>query len=100
MAGFFDSIRGLFGGSGETAGKPSAPVSEPEFYKDCAIHAEPMAEGGQWRLAGRIVWGEGETLKEYKFVRADVFSSREDVEAAAIRKGKQMLDEQGMRIFG
>lgn len=99
MAGIFDSIRGLFGGSGDAAGKPSAPASPPEIYKDCAIHAEPIPEGGQWRLAGRIVSGEGEDRKEYKFVRADVFSSKEDVEAAAIRKARQIIDEQGMAIF-
>ncbi|PWW04239.1 hypothetical protein DFR52_101933 [Hoeflea marina] len=102
MAGIFDSIRGLFGGSGRAAGGPSAPppASEPDLYKDCAIHAEPIAEGGQWRLAGRIVTGEGEDRKEYRFVRADVFTSKPDVEAAAIRKARQIIDEQGKTIFG
>ena len=53
MAGIMDSIRNLFGGS--AASNPPQGANEPDSYKDCLIYAEPMAEGGQWRLAGRTV---------------------------------------------
>ncbi|MEM5472637.1 HlyU family transcriptional regulator [Hoeflea sp. AS60] len=97
MAGIMDSIRNLFGG-GSTSGSPQA-ANEPDTYKDCLIYAEPMAEGGQWRVAGRIVKGEGETAREHKFIRADIFSSRDEVEAATMRKARQIIDEQGAALF-
>ncbi|MEQ8307465.1 MAG: HlyU family transcriptional regulator [Hoeflea sp.] len=97
MAGILDSIRGLFGGNGSSA-RPE-PANEPETYKDCRIYAEPMPEGSQWRLAGRIVKGEGPDAKEHRLVRADMFSSREEVVAATFRKARQVIDEQGDALF-
>ena len=97
MAGILDSIRNLFGGNGASGPPPAA--NEPDSYKDCLIYAEPMAEGGQWRLAGRIVRGAGEDAKEHKFIRADIFSSRDEVESATLRKARQIIDEQGPALF-
>ncbi|MEM5492210.1 HlyU family transcriptional regulator [Hoeflea sp. AS16] len=97
MAGIMDSIRNLFGG--KSASSPPQAANEPDTYKDCLIYSEPMAEGGQWRLAGRIVKGDGEAAKEHKFIRADIFSNRDDVEAAAFRKARQIIDEQGDALF-
>ncbi|MDF1609852.1 HlyU family transcriptional regulator [Hoeflea sp. YIM 152468] len=97
MAGILESIRNLFGGT--AASNPPEAANEPDSYKDCLIYAEPMAEGGQWRLAGRIVQGEGEGAKEHKFVRADVFSNRDEVEAMTLRKARQIIDEQGAALF-
>ena len=97
MAGIMNSIRKLFGGG--SASNPPQAANEPDTYKDHLIYAEPMSEGGQWRLAGRIVKGEGETMLEYKFIRADIFANRDEVEAAALRKGRQIIDEQGAALF-
>lgn len=97
MAGIMDSIRNLFGGGGRAT--PPQAANDPETYKDCLIYAEPMPEGGQWRLAGRIVKGEGDNAREHSFIRADVFSNREDMEAATLRKARQIIDEQGDRLF-
>jgi hypothetical protein len=97
MAGILGSIRNLFGG--KSASSPPVAANEPETYKDCQIYAEPMPEGGQWRLAGRIVKGEGETAKEHKFIRADIFANRDEVEAATYRKARQIIDEQGPALF-
>ncbi|KJS18578.1 MAG: transcriptional regulator [Hoeflea sp. BRH_c9] len=97
MAGILDSIRNLFGG-GASANPPQA-ANEPDSYKDCLIYAEPIAEGGQWRLAGRIVQAQGEDAREHKFIRADIFSNRDEVEAATLRKARQIIDEQGAALF-
>ena len=97
MAGILDSIRNLFGGGASST--PPQAANEPDSYKDCLIYAEPMAEGGQWRLAGRIVQGEEDGAKEYKFIRADIFSNRDEVEAATLRKARQIIDEQGKALF-
>tara|TARA_R110002020_G_scaffold28146_1_gene89938 strand:- start:5424 stop:5720 length:297 start_codon:yes stop_codon:yes gene_type:complete len=97
MAGIFDSIRNLFGGA--AASSPPQAANEPDSYKDFLIYAEPMAEGGQWRLAGRIVKGEGADAREHKFIRADIFTSKDEVEAATLRKARQIIDEQGTALF-
>lgn len=97
MAGIMDSIRNLFGGG--AASKPPQAANAPDLYKECLIYAEPMPEGGQWRLAGRIVKGEGDAAKEHKFIRADIFANRDEVEAATLRKARQIIDEQGDRLF-
>lgn len=102
MVSFFSK---LFGG-----GKPdSKEGKDPErgeavAYKEFAIAASPLRDGEQWRLCGVIVKtvsgedGEGSTL-ERTFIRADLYASREEAENFAIRKGQQIIDEQGDRLF-
>ncbi len=87
----------LFGG-GRSA--PSAePESEPEVYKDCRIFAEPIADGGKYRLAGRIEKDiDGET-RMHRLIRADMFDDRAAAATAALSKARQVIDEQGDRLF-
>ena len=40
-----------------------------------------------------------EGTKEHRFIRADKHSSADDASTFAISKGKQIIDEQGDRIF-
>ena len=96
MAGLMDRLKGLFSGGGETA---PAAAAEPTPYKDFLIHVEPLSEGGQWRLGGRIVHGEGEARREHRFIRADIFTNRDEVDAATIRKAQRLIDEQGTKLF-
>ena len=70
-----------------------------EVYQDLRIYPTPIPEGGQWRLAATIVKGTGEDEVEYALVRADVFSSRDDAASFAVRKARQIIDEQGERLF-
>ena len=39
-------------------------------------------------------------VREHKFIRADRFASIDDAADIALRKGQQLVDEQGERIFG
>ena len=39
-------------------------------------------------------------MKEHRFVRAETHPSKDDASAFAIAKGRQIIDEQGERIFG
>ncbi|MAY61389.1 MAG: transcriptional regulator [Rhizobiales bacterium] len=94
MSGFLASLRGLLSGGGDEGAKTAR---EPEVYKDYLITAEPISEGGQFRLAGRI---ESQTSgKSHQFIRADVFTNRADAEAAALSKGRRLCDEQGETMF-
>ena len=81
----------LFGG-----GKAKADAAPAETYKDFAIIPTPQKESGGWRLAARIE-KEGQ---EYTLIRSDVLQSKEQADEASIAKAKQMIDEQGARLFG
>lgn len=98
MASLFARIVG--GLSGKPAGE-AKPVkrSDPVTYQELIIQAAPERAGDQWRLAGVIIKREGERELERIFVRADTFGSREEAESYAIRKGKQIIDEQGKTLF-
>ena len=58
-----------------------------------------MPVGSEFQLAGQIEKDVDGELKTYKFVRADRLSSKEDLAAYAIAKGRQIIDEQGDHIY-
>ena len=73
--------------------------SEAVAYGGFVIMSSPQRDGSHWRLAGVILKESGGGQLERTFVRADTFMSREDADDFAIRKGKQIIDEQGERLF-
>lgn len=93
--------KNLFGGGQDGGGK--APKGEAvggqDSYKGYAIKALLMQVGGEYQLAGLIEKELGGELQSYKFVRADRMSSRDDVIALALAKGRQIVDEQGDGVF-
>ena len=94
---FLKRLFGL-GASEETAGEP-AVVREVE-HKGFVIRATPYKEGGQYQTCGVIAKEIDGAAKEHRFIRADRFASLDDVVEVTIRKGQQMIDEQGDRLFG
>ena len=90
----------LFGGL-KSSGSTPAEISrgEPVSYKGLTIEPAPEPAGDQWRLAGYIVDQNDEAVMERKFLRADTFSTRDEAEQFSIRKGQQIIDEQGKRMF-
>jgi hypothetical protein len=93
------SIISIFTG-GASSESPAKPMAEPQTYKDCVIHAEPMREGSQYRLAGRIVKSVDGRALERKFIRADVFTSLDDALDCTFRKAQQIIDQNGPALFG
>ena len=90
-------LKRLFGGGEKT---PPAPKSEePLDYKGYAIVAAPMAESGQFRVAGFISKDIGGEVKIHKFIRADVFADRDAAIQATIRKAQLIVDQSGDAIF-
>lgn len=98
MTGFLSRIGALFGRGAKEQG-PGRREVEAVVYQDLRIYPTPMPEGGQWRLAATIVKGTGAQEMEYMLVRADVFASRDDAANFAIRKARQIIDEQGEKLF-
>ncbi|MEO0911715.1 MAG: HlyU family transcriptional regulator [Pseudomonadota bacterium] len=84
----------LFGGG------QSAPASKPEEYEGFRIYPEPIAEGGKYRLAARIEKEIDGDVKSYQLIRADMLDSRDTAVETAVRKARQVIDEQGDAIFG
>ena len=99
MASFFSK---LFGSGKSDSEGGAAKRGDPVTYEGFVIQAAPERAGDQWRLAGVIIKqgaGEGGGDLERTFLRADSFSSQDEAENFAIRKGKQIIDEQGERLF-
>lgn len=90
-------IASIFGGAASATTVPAAV--EPQVYQDCQIFAEPIREGNQYRLAGRIVKTVDGAVLERSFIRADVFTSLEDAQSGAIRKAQQIIDQNGASLF-
>jgi hypothetical protein len=86
----------LFGGGN----KPSEKVDvEPVEYKGFLIYQEAQPESGQYRLAGRITKEiEGE-VKTHRFIRSDVFTSKDDANEFMLKKAQMFIDQMGDSIF-
>jgi hypothetical protein len=83
----------LFGGG-------TKPQKEPETYKEFRIFPEPQSVPGGFRLAARIEKEVEGELKVHHLLRADTLQSAEEAEAFSIRKARQVIDEQGDKLFG
>jgi hypothetical protein len=88
-------FKSLFSGSV----KPAAPAAEPTDYKGYQIYAEPMDEGSQYRLAGRICKEINGELKTHVFIRSDLFPSKADAEQWMVRKAQVFIDQSGDSMF-
>ncbi|MFT3987246.1 HlyU family transcriptional regulator [Aestuariivirga sp.] len=90
-------LKKLFGGgSGAAAEKPGKSVE----HKGFTITAAPYGEGGQFQTCGVISKEINGEKKEYRFVRADRFTSQDEAAEFSLSKGRQIVDEQGERVFG
>ena len=88
-------LKRLFG-----SGSTQAAAVEPETYKDMHIYAEPAVEGKTYRLAARITQDKDGETREYYLIRADTFQDKGQAAEASVAKARQMIDEQGERLFG
>ena len=90
----FDNL--FSGGSREAAAK----ASEHVIYQDFEIRPAPAKESNGWRVQGTIVKESGGEIREHLFIRADACTDRESAVALTVRKARQLIDEQGERLFG
>ncbi|PML39822.1 transcriptional regulator [Vibrio breoganii] len=78
---------------------PKQVVVEPIEYKGYLIYAEPIAEGGQYRIAGRITLREGDSIKTHRFIRSDLLGNEGDANELMIKKAQMLIDQMGETIF-
>ena len=76
-----------------------APAAEAE-HKGFCIRATPYSAPGGWQTAGVIEKASDSGVREHHFVRAEKHPSREEAAAFTIAKARQIIDEQGERVFG
>jgi hypothetical protein len=93
MAFFKNLWSRLFGGGSGPAG------AEAVEYNGYRIHPAPFARKGQYQTCGSIEKEISGELKQYQFIRAEAHPSRDQAIEFSIAKAKQIIDEQGDRIF-
>lgn len=71
----------------------------PTEYAGYLIYPEPMAEGGQYRLAGRITREIDGQLQTHRFIRSDLFTNPADAERFMVQKAHTFIDQMGERMF-
>ncbi|WP_439502742.1 HlyU family transcriptional regulator [Aminobacter ciceronei] len=93
-------LKRLFGGGGSSVETQTAAVAKEIEYKGFAIKAMPYKEGGQFQTCGIVSKDVEGVIKEHKFIRADRFAALDDAVEVSLTKGRQLVDEQGERMFG
>lgn len=95
--GIGETLRRIFSPGGPSAG--AQPVEEAVAYKGYMVRPAPQREGSQWLVAGVITKTDGDAVKEHKFVRSDIYASRDSAVEFSLYKGQQIIDLEGDRIF-
>lgn len=90
------ALKKLFGGGDGGGAERTAEAVE---YNGFTITPAPKPHNGQFLTAGYIRKGQGESLKEHHFIRADTHASADQAASFSISKGRQIIDEQGDRVF-
>ncbi len=94
-------LKSLFGWGkpvAETEGAAAAAAAVID-HKGFTITATPFRNEGQFQTAGTVTKTIDGVVKEHKFIRADRHASMEDAVTFSLAKGRQIVDEQGDRLF-
>ena len=92
-------LQRLFGKSPSTSSEKSEIDGGQTEYKGFIISATPYKNEGQLQSCGVISKTVNGETKSYRFIRADRFTNLDDAVAMIHIKGRQIIDEQGERIF-
>ena len=90
--------KSLFGGGGAAA-ESEAKAGAPVEYNGFTLRAAPYKAEGQYQTAGIISKEVGGARKEHKFIRADRHASYDDAVEFSLAKARQIVDQQGDRMF-
>lgn len=87
-------LKKLFGG-----GTSDADEAEVETYEGYKITPTPQREGTHFRIGARIEKEVDGEVRSHTLIRADTIGDLEGAKEASVGKAKQIIDEQGDRIF-
>lgn len=91
-------LKRLFGGGSDDAASEPKAAGETE-YNGFLIRATPFKQDGQYQTCGIVSKEVNGVVKEHKFIRADRFAGLDDAVSVSLSKGRQLVDEQGERLF-
>lgn len=77
----------------------AAAESNAVEHKGCTIVPAPKKDRGRFYTAGYIRKTVDGEQKETHFIRADSHSNADAARDHAVTKGRQIIDEQGERLF-
>ena len=89
-------LKKLFGGG---SGSDASPKAETVTYLGFRITPDPIREGTTYRIAARIEKEVDGQSKTHRLIRADTLEGFDAAVDASVAKAKQMIDEQGERVF-
>lgn len=92
-------LKNLFSRSSAGNESPFGAPGEAVSYKGFRIRPAPYPSKGQFQTAGIIEKVDENGTREHRFIRAETHPSRDDAATFAIAKAKQIIDEQGDRLF-
>jgi hypothetical protein len=92
LKNLWDRLMGARAGAEEVA----AQMVE---YKGYRIRPAPYQSGSQYQTAGTIEKEFPTGPKEHRFVRAESHPSRDDAIEFSVLKARQIIDQQGDRMF-
>jgi hypothetical protein len=69
-------------------------------YNGYRIRPAPYRRMGQYQTCGVVAKEIGGEIREHRFIRAEMHPTREAAIAFSIAKARQLIDEQGDRLFG
>lgn len=81
---------------GSKSSPPGPAPTEAEDHKGFRITPQPIREGGTYRVSA-LIEKDG---RQHVLIRADSMASLEEAMALSAAKARQMIDEQGERLFG
>jgi hypothetical protein len=88
----------LFGGGG--SGGPAKPRHAPETHKGFTITPDPLKEGPRYRVRAHVTKEIDGQTRTHTLIRADTLEDEGTAAATSVNKARQMIDEQGERLFG
>ncbi len=95
MASIFSRLGSLFSGGG-SEGATEEVVRELDGVR---VIATPIKEGGTYRVAGRIEKDVDGKLLVRRFIRADVVNDPTEATEFTLRKGQQIVEQNGPSLF-
>jgi len=87
-------LKKLFGGKDS-----GSAAAASEMHEGYIITPAPIGENGQFRLCADIRKEVDGEMKSHRLIRADVFASADQAVDASVSKAKQVIREQGERMF-
>jgi hypothetical protein len=95
----FSKLKTMFGGGAGDRPAAAAPEMEAVDYNGYRIQPAPYKSNGQFQTAGVIEKDFPDGVKQHRFIRAETHPSLDDAASFAISKAKQIIDQQGDRMF-